>query len=456
MGGGPPASGWAALVKIGGAGAGGVVGAEEGEGDGAGGRRGRRRAPVTVAVSEIGLPMVTVGVAWVVMVATGRVTTEVSLASLHADGDRRVVDVAAVGGDGEETEVRLLAAHLQPEWSVDVLVCHVRASMPRQTHAQFAALGIPVDTTPYGLPDEQVVDYIAQVLPAYDVVVACQAVPFVYPALRRLERRPAFIEHGGLVSEALAGPKDLTDRYVGVCAAIRDAAAGRMSDRPWAAVEIPSMVDLTEFHPANRVDVRAEWGLADDVPVIGWVGRLDRKKRVEDVLAAASVLARQRADVRWMIVGGPNFFYPEHEAVLHALADRLGLGDRVRFLGDRADVPRLMAGMDALVWLSEGEGMPHVLAEAGAAGLPVVVTRDNGSEQQITDGRSGLFVPKRNPGAVAEALIRLIDDPTLRRQLGDGLRRTVEERYAIEVVIPQWRAMLDQCSPTPWRTEPNH
>ncbi len=357
---------------------------------------------------------------------------------------------------GEETEVRLLAAHLQPEWSVDVLVCHVRASMPGQTHAQFAALGIPVDTTPYGLPDEQVVDYLAEVLPTYDVVVACQAVPFVYPALRRLARRPAFIEHGGLVSEALMGPKDLTDRYVGVCAAIRDAAADRMSDRPGDAVEIPSMVDLAEFHPADRVEVRAEWGLADDVPVIGWVGRLDRKKRVEDVLAAAALLARKRADVRWMIVGGPNFFYPEHEAELHALADQMGLGERVRFLGDRADVPRLLAGMDALVWLSEGEGMPHVLAEAGAAGLPVVVTRDNGSEQQVIDGRSGLFVPKRDPEAVTEVLMRLVDDPTLRRQLGDGLRCTVEENYAIEVVIPQWRAMLDQLSATPPRAQPKH
>jgi glycosyltransferase involved in cell wall biosynthesis len=61
------------------------------------------------------------------------------------------------------------------------------------------------------------------------------------------------------------------------------------------------------------------------------------------------------------------------------------------------DVPRLLPGLDALVWLSEGEGMPHVLADAGAAALPVVVTRDNGSEQQVVDGRSGLFVPSATP-----------------------------------------------------------
>jgi len=345
---------------------------------------------------------------------------------------------------GEETEVRLLARHLRPDWSVDVVVCHRRPGMPRQTHDQLTGDGVPVDTTAYGLPDEQVVAHLASILPAYDVVVACQAVPFVHPALRRLARRPALVEHGGLVSEALAGPKDLTDRYVGVCAAIRDAAAGRMPDRPQDALEIPSMVDLAEFNPADRAAVRREWDVADDVPVVGWVGRLDRKKRVEDVLAAAALLARRRPEVRWVVVGGPNFFYPEHEAVLHDLAGRLGLGHRVRFLGDRPDVPRLLAGMDALVWLSEGEGMPHVLAEAGAAALPVVVTRDNGSEQQVIDGQSGLFVPKRDPHAVADALVRLIDDPRLRRRLGQSLRRTVEDRYAIDVVIPQWRALLDK------------
>jgi glycosyltransferase involved in cell wall biosynthesis len=202
----------------------------------------------------------------------------------------------------------------------------------------------------------------------------------VHPALRRLPVRPPLIEHGGLVREALENPVELTDRYVGVCRSIRDAAASRLPERPHHALEIPSLVHLQEFDPSDRAGVREEWGLADDVPVVGFVGRLDRKKRVEDLLAAAARLAEHRPHVRWMIVGGPNFFYPEHKKVLHRLAERLGLRDRVRFLGDRDDVPRLMAGLDALVWLSEGEGMPHALAEAGAAYLPVVVTRDGGSE----------------------------------------------------------------------------
>jgi polysaccharide biosynthesis protein PelF len=348
---------------------------------------------------------------------------------------------------GEETEVRLLAQHLRPQWTLDVVVCHWRPGMPEQSRAELTRLGVPVDTAPYTLSDEETVAYLARIIPHYDAVVACQAVPYVHPAMQRLSRRPPFVEHGGLESEALSGPKDLTDRYIGVCASIRDAAASRMPDRPWDAVEIPSMVDLGEFHPECREDVRREWDVAPDVPVLGWVGRLDRKKRVEDVLAAAELLRRTHPEARWMIVGGPNFFYPEHATELHRLSAQLGVSEQVRFLGDRADVPRLLAGMDVLVWLSEGEGMPHILAEAGAAARPVVATRDNGSGQQLVEGVSGLFVPSRDPAAVAAVLGRLVDDPALGNRLGRELRRTVERRYAVDVVVPQWLDLLDDLVP---------
>jgi glycosyltransferase involved in cell wall biosynthesis len=273
--------------------------------------------------------------------------------------------------------------------------------------------------------------------------VACQAVPDVYPVFERLDHRPALIEHGGLVSEAMAGPKHLTARYVGVCRTIRDAAAGAMPDRPHHALEIPSMVDLDEFDPANRAPVRAEWGLADDVPVIGWVGRLDRKKRVEDFIHAAAIVHVARPAARFVVIGGPDAFMPEYAHELRALSARLGLDDAVSFLGDRPDVPRLLAGLDTFAWLSRGEGMPHVIAEAGAARLPVVATRDNGTEQQIADGASGLFVTHEDPSAVAAALIRLIDDPDLRRRLGTALRRKVEREYGAAVVARRWEALFD-------------
>jgi glycosyltransferase involved in cell wall biosynthesis len=348
---------------------------------------------------------------------------------------------------GEETEVRHLARLLpRDRYRLEVVACFHREGMPLQTQRQLEALGIPVDTTPYVLSFEDTVEYLAGRVGEYDVVVACQNVPDVGPALRLASLQgtwtPPLIEHGGLVAEAASGSRELAARYVGVCATIRDAAAARMPGREHHALEIPSLVDLEEFDPAGRADVRAELGLSPEAPVFGWVGRLDRKKRVEDFIHAAAMVCQRVPGARFLVIGGPDAFMPEYAAELRALAAGLGLEHALSFLGDRADVPRLLSALDAMVWLARDEGMPHVIAEAGAARLPVVATRDNGTLEQIEDGVSGRFVPHADVPAIAAAMAELAADEGLRRRLGEGLRATVERRFSTSVVVPQWEALF--------------
>jgi glycosyltransferase involved in cell wall biosynthesis len=204
------------------------------------------------------------------------------------------------------------------------------------------------------------------------------------------------------------------------------------------------MVDLAEFDPSQRAPVRAGWRVDEQTPVIGWVGRLDRKKRVEDFVRAAALVHRQHPQARFLIIGGPDAFMPEYADELQELAHNLGLGDVLRFLGDRADVPSLLAGLDIFVWLSHGEGMPHVISEAGAAGLPVIATCDNGSEEQITDGVTGLFVPHRAPERVAAAIGQLIDNPSLRWRLGRNLQQKVEQEYSATKLARRWQGLFDE------------
>ncbi|KAA0687370.1 glycosyltransferase [Neorhizobium sp. P12A] len=344
---------------------------------------------------------------------------------------------------GEETEVRLLAENLdRRRFSLDVVACLRRPGMPEQTHQQLRSIGIAVDTTPYDLSFEDTVAYLAEKIPSYDVVISCQNVADIYPALERLYLRPPLIEHGGLVSEALAGPKHLTTRYVGVCRSIRDAAASRMPGREHCALEIPSMVDLSAFDPARREPARLALGIAKDEILIGWAGRLDPKKNVEDFIEAAALVRTTAKHARFVIVGGADAFVPDYAVQLKGLADRHRLDGALQFLGDRNDVPALLAAFDIFVWLSAGEGMPHVIAEAGAAALPVIATPDNGTLQQIDDEISGLFVPHRNPAAVAQQVIALIESPDRRYALGTALRRKVETAYAVDAVLPQWERLL--------------
>jgi glycosyltransferase involved in cell wall biosynthesis len=347
---------------------------------------------------------------------------------------------------GEETEVRLLYKHLDPRrFRLHVLSTYRKENMTATTERALRDMGVPLDTTCYSLPDEAKPATIARKIARerYDVVVACQGCRLLYDVFDRLERRPALVEHGGLVSEVFHTPKHYTTAYVGVCRAIRDAAASVM-ENPENAIEIPSVVDLTEFNPSHRAAARAELGAVGHEPLIGWVGRLDPKKRVEDFVEAAGIVGRERRDARFVIIGGIDAFFPEYRDRLVERVRELGLAERFVFTGDRSDVPRLLSGLDVFCWLSRGEGMPHVIAEAGAAGLPVIATRDGGTPQQIQDGVSGLFVPHEDPPAIARSVLRLLEQPELRARLGAALRAKVVSEYSIEAVLPLWEALLER------------
>ncbi|UHS57368.1 glycosyltransferase family 4 protein [Agrobacterium vaccinii] len=346
---------------------------------------------------------------------------------------------------GEETEVRLLARNLdRTHYKLDIIACFHKEGMPHQTHDQLRELGVDVDTTPYSLSFEDTVAYLANKIPAYDVVVSCQNVADIYPALERMHWRPPLIEHGGLVSEALAGPKHHTSRYVGVCRSICDAAASVMPGREDHVTEIPSMVDLGEFDSSKRVAMRASFRVDDDTLLVGWVGRLDPKKNVEDFLEAAALVHAQNPRVRFVVIGGPDAFMPEYAVHLKDMAKARNLDGILTFLGDRKDIPALLSALDIFVWLSKGEGMPHVIAEAGAAGLPVIATPDNGAAQQIEDSVSGVFVPYNDPTAVAAAIQRLAAFADLRRKLGQALQHKVETTYSAQAVVPQWKRLIAQ------------
>jgi len=203
------------------------------------------------------------------------------------------------------------------------------------------------------------------------------------------------------------------------------------------------MVDLAEFHPERRPAVRASLGISPHHVLIGWVGRLDRKKRVEDFIEAAALTHATSPHARFLVIGGKDAFMPEYEQHLWQLAAARGLTGVLQFLGDRSDVPDLLVALDIFVWVSRGEGMPHVIAEAGAARLPVIATPDNGAVEQIIDDVSGLFVPHESPVDVALALKRLIDNAPLRARLGQALRQHVEQTYSTTVVTRQWEQIFN-------------
>jgi glycosyltransferase involved in cell wall biosynthesis len=111
-----------------------------------------------------------------------------------------------------------------------------------------------------------------------------------------------------------------------------------------------------------------------------------------------------------------------------------GLGSRVRFLGSRDDVPRLLRACDVAALASEKEGFSNVVLESLAAGLPVVATDVGGNAEAIEEGESGYLVPRGDMRAFAERLARLIADPALRGRMAQRARQRARA-FSLEEMI---------------------
>ncbi|MEM9773561.1 MAG: glycosyltransferase family 4 protein [Chloroflexota bacterium] len=178
---------------------------------------------------------------------------------------------------------------------------------------------------------------------------------------------------------------------------------------------IRSGIELDRFGNPQvaAAETRSQMGIPADALVIGSVTRLSEQKDPLGLIYGLAQVHQRRPSVYSVIVGdGP--LRPEVEA---KIAD-YGLADRVILTGLRRDVPELMAAFDVFVLASLWEGLPRVLPQAMATGLPIVATRADGSAEAIEDGVNGFLIDAKRPDLVADRLIQLIDSSEMRQAFG--------------------------------------
>jgi glycosyltransferase involved in cell wall biosynthesis len=199
---------------------------------------------------------------------------------------------------------------------------------------------------------------------------------------------------------------------------------------PEHLVSVPTGIDLSRFSPARvpRQDGKRLLGLPENALVLGIAATLRSWKGHDYLLEALSRLAAEMPRVRLLVAGDG----PRRQHIESRIAE-LGVGDKVLMLGQRSDMPEVLAAMDVFVLPSyANEGVPQAIMQAMAMALPVVSTRVGAIDEAVIHEETGLLVEPRNPDALAEALSHLLSDEALRSRMGDAGRRRALERFSIQ------------------------
>lgn len=200
--------------------------------------------------------------------------------------------------------------------------------------------------------------------------------------------------------------------------------ADRRTDGRRPSHVVPLGIDLERFRQARPA-------IPKDGPLIGNVARLAEQKGQRYLLEAVPLVRERRPDARFVIAGDG-----ELRAALEAAAP-----EGVELLGTRGDVPELLASLDVFAFPSLFEGLCVAVIEAQAAGVPVVATPVGGIVETVVDGETGLLVPPRDPRALADRILRLLDHPEEARRLADEARRRVLERFSERRMVEETLAL---------------
>ncbi len=215
---------------------------------------------------------------------------------------------------------------------------------------------------------------------------------------------------------------------------------------------IHNPIDLERFDPskADGRAVRAELGISEGTVVLAVVAHISPIKGQDEAIAVLADLIAAGCDAVLLLVGSVKFASAgarlDNVAFgerLPALAAELGVGDRVRFLGERSDVPNLLGATDVLLMPFWREPFGRVAVEAMAMGVPVAASEVGGPAEIVRPGVDGLLLPPRAPEAWSSALAQLLPDTALRRRLGENARARAAD-FSVEAHVAQVLALYRQ------------
>ncbi|RPI22786.1 MAG: glycosyltransferase family 1 protein [Chloroflexota bacterium] len=200
---------------------------------------------------------------------------------------------------------------------------------------------------------------------------------------------------------------------------------------------ISNGVDVRRYRrDVDRQGIRQELGLPEDARLASVVGTLKEQKGHRYLIEAAAPVLVRRPGLHILIIGdgvlGP---------ALQAQAREAGLEGQIHFLGNRSDVPELLAASDYFILPSLWEGLPMALIEAMASGLPIIATDVSGARQVMDSGETGILVPPGNADELRNAIVQMLANPLKAQAMGAAARRHVEAAYSAQKQVSEHMAL---------------
>jgi glycosyltransferase involved in cell wall biosynthesis len=359
----------------------------------------------------------------------------------------------SMGMGGADSQLLTAAQELRNRGH-DVLIVSLTAIGPMGQQA--LDLGIPTRSLkmPRGIPDPRGLLQLARLIRSWrpDVLhshmvhanLMARAVRLIAPVPVLVSTIHNIYEGGWLLMTAYR----LTNGLVDHMTIISEAAAERFIRERIVPREllrvVPNGVDPALYRPAPpgaREELRQALGL-DQTFVWLAVGRFEIAKDYPNMLRAFAAVRASRSEAVLVLVGKGSL-----QEDTERLARELDLAAAVHFLGVRNDVPALLGAADGYVMSSAWEGLPMVLLEAAAGGLPIVTTNAGGNAEAVLDGETGFVVPPRDPHRLGEAMLRLMELPVAERhRMGARGREHIRTRYDLVRVVEQWEDVYLEAS----------
>ena len=261
--------------------------------------------------------------------------------------------------------------------------------------------------------------------------------PFIVHTLHSLvfhDYQPWVINRTWRVIKKICAP--MTDHFISVSSIISEKAIAAGIAPAEKFTTIYSGMELDWFLKAdvNPQQVRKEFGIAPNAPVVGKIARLFSLKGHDQLMDAAPEIVRRHPDVRFFLIGDGILY--DH---LRERAQALNILDNFVFAGliDRERIPEMLSAMDVVVHTSLREGLARVLPQALAMGKPCVSFDIDGAPEVVINDKTGYLVKPYDSAGLADAIGRLLDDVDLRQAMGEAGRKHVDPAFRAETMVEQ-------------------